>query len=172
MCGHCGCGEEAATTVLNLQTGKQATMERGAGHAHDYVHEHGHDDPHGHGHEHGHDHGHADSGGTPARELVELETRILAKNDAIAEKNRAWFKGREILALNLIEFAWRRQDDAARADHSRTQGRDQAVRRRRRPGYRQRWETHSRRRRGGGPGQHRLGLSSRGRHGGARIAGA
>ena len=102
MCGHCGCGEEAATTVLNLQTGKQATMERGAGHAHDHVHEHGHDHPHGYGHEHGHDHGHADSGGTPARELVELETRILAKNDAIAEKNRAWFKGREILALNLM----------------------------------------------------------------------
>jgi hydrogenase nickel incorporation protein HypB len=38
----------------------------------------------------------------PAVERVELETRILAKNDAIAEKNRAWFKGREILALNLV----------------------------------------------------------------------
>jgi hydrogenase nickel incorporation protein HypB len=34
--------------------------------------------------------------------LVELEARILAKNDALAQKNRAWFKGREILALNLI----------------------------------------------------------------------
>ena len=26
----------------------------------------------------------------------------MAKNDAMAEKNRAWFKGREILALNLV----------------------------------------------------------------------
>ena len=34
--------------------------------------------------------------------MVDLEARILAKNDAIAEKNRAWFKGREILALNLM----------------------------------------------------------------------
>jgi hypothetical protein len=32
--------------------------------------------------------------------VVELETRILAKNDALAAKNRAWFAGREILALN------------------------------------------------------------------------
>lgn len=33
---------------------------------------------------------------------MELETRILAKNDALAAKNRAWFAGREILALNLV----------------------------------------------------------------------
>jgi hypothetical protein len=32
--------------------------------------------------------------------VVELETRILAKDDALAAKNRAWFAGREILALN------------------------------------------------------------------------
>jgi hydrogenase nickel incorporation protein HypB len=31
-----------------------------------------------------------------------LETRILARNDALAAKNRAWFAGREILALNLV----------------------------------------------------------------------
>jgi hydrogenase nickel incorporation protein HypB len=34
--------------------------------------------------------------------MVELETRILAKNDALAAKNRAWLAGREILALNLV----------------------------------------------------------------------
>ena len=34
--------------------------------------------------------------------MVELEARILAKNDALAQKNRAWFRGREILALNLV----------------------------------------------------------------------
>lgn len=31
-----------------------------------------------------------------------LETRIFARNDALAAKNRAWFAGREILALNLV----------------------------------------------------------------------
>jgi Ni2+-binding GTPase involved in maturation of urease and hydrogenase len=34
--------------------------------------------------------------------VVALEARILAKNDAGAVKNRAWFSGREILALNLV----------------------------------------------------------------------
>jgi hydrogenase nickel incorporation protein HypB len=33
--------------------------------------------------------------------IVNVGTRILAKNDALAAKNRAWFAGREILALNL-----------------------------------------------------------------------
>jgi hypothetical protein len=32
--------------------------------------------------------------------VVELETRILAKNDALAAKNRAWLAGREIRALD------------------------------------------------------------------------
>jgi hydrogenase nickel incorporation protein HypB len=123
MCGHCGCGGEADTTVLNLETGKKTTMRRDAdedGQEHEHVHPDGtrHSHPHGHGHDHRnehdhedshHSHGHAD--GTPrtqardgmhATEVVALETRILAKNDALAEKNRAWFKGREILALNLV----------------------------------------------------------------------
>jgi hydrogenase nickel incorporation protein HypB len=33
---------------------------------------------------------------------VDLERAILAKNDVVAERNRAWFDGREILALNLV----------------------------------------------------------------------
>jgi hydrogenase nickel incorporation protein HypB len=34
--------------------------------------------------------------------VIDLETRVLAKNDALAARNRAWFAGREILALNLV----------------------------------------------------------------------
>jgi hydrogenase nickel incorporation protein HypB len=33
---------------------------------------------------------------------VELEAQVLAKNDVLAAKNRAWFAGREILAINLV----------------------------------------------------------------------
>jgi hydrogenase nickel incorporation protein HypB len=55
------------------------------------THEHVHAD--GTRHSHAHDH--------PAT-IVELQTRILAKNDALAARNRAWFAGREILALNLL----------------------------------------------------------------------
>jgi hydrogenase nickel incorporation protein HypB len=35
-------------------------------------------------------------------QIVALEARILAKNDMLAGRNRAWLAGREILALNLM----------------------------------------------------------------------
>ncbi|OSI61141.1 hydrogenase accessory protein HypB [Bradyrhizobium canariense] len=73
-------------------------------HDHHHVHDHVHADGTHHSHSHSaHDdhsveHRHDHAGGS----VIELETRILAKNDALAAKNRAWFAGREILALNLV----------------------------------------------------------------------
>jgi hydrogenase nickel incorporation protein HypB len=77
MCGHCGCG--------------QPELE------HEHEHEHVHADGTRHSHPGHHDHEHAH-----ATTIVELNTRILAKNDALAARNRAWFAGREILAINLV----------------------------------------------------------------------
>jgi hydrogenase nickel incorporation protein HypB len=75
-------------------------------HAHDHVHPEGSRHSHAHAHDDGHhDHGQGGDHGHQARAtpaVVELETRILARNDALAAKNRAWFAGREILALNLV----------------------------------------------------------------------
>jgi len=112
MCGHCGCGSKAGTTVLNLETGSEMVMQRGLpSHSHDHDHPQDHDLPHNHdqGHSHFHDPdhrrddaNHRDNHASAEGALVELETRILAKNDALAERNRAWFQGREILALNLV----------------------------------------------------------------------
>ena len=72
-------------------------FHRGASHSHSHEHDHDHDHFHNHDHDHAHDHGHSHG-----ETLVTIETRILAKNDALAAKNRAWFAGREILALNLV----------------------------------------------------------------------
>jgi hydrogenase nickel incorporation protein HypB len=33
---------------------------------------------------------------------ISLEAEILAKNDLLAERNRGWFEGKNILALNLV----------------------------------------------------------------------
>jgi hydrogenase nickel incorporation protein HypB len=60
-------------------------------------HEHVHADGTRHSHAHDHDHPHEH-----ATTLIELQTRVLAKNDALAARNRAWFAGREILAVNLV----------------------------------------------------------------------
>ena len=128
MCATCGCDDGATTTVTNLQTGATATMARGAHALHEHVHadgtRHSHDDGHEHhGQEHhGHEHVHADGSRhshshdhphdhDPAvahvhdsheGNVVALEARVLAKNDALGARNRAWFLGREILALNLV----------------------------------------------------------------------
>jgi hydrogenase nickel incorporation protein HypB len=119
---------EAMTTVLNLQTGAMTPIapagerDSDADGFHEHVHadgtrhSHSHDHfvPYHHdgnsvspdeaSHHHAHLHRHDDSHDhdDPVRHIVDIETRILAKNDALAAKNRAWFAGREILALNLV----------------------------------------------------------------------
>jgi hydrogenase nickel incorporation protein HypB len=127
MCGHCGCGNTTAVSVLNLQTGTHTVLEHGAAesvhhhheHEHDHVGHHGQVETHGHRHEHQHDHGHQHVHGDASHvghglvhshpehrhldtSVVELEARILVKNDALAAKNRAWFAESDILALNLV----------------------------------------------------------------------
>lgn len=91
MCGTCGCGSKTKATLINLETGKEVAMHDQPHDPHEHVHADGTRHSHAHG-DHHHDHTH----------VVDLETRLLAKNDALASKNRAWFAGREILALNLV----------------------------------------------------------------------
>jgi hydrogenase nickel incorporation protein HypB len=79
MCATCGCGTDKATI--------------GAVHSHgDLVHSH---ERHEH-HEHDHDHAPASS------RTVSLEQDILAKNQLLAERNRGWFAGREVFAVNIM----------------------------------------------------------------------
>ncbi len=77
MCATCGCGDDSA--VITLAGDDQ----------HDHDHDHHH--PHDHSHEHTHVH----------TETISLEQKVLAKNDLIAEQNRAWLAERNILALNI-----------------------------------------------------------------------
>lgn len=132
MCGTCGCDSATKVTITNLESGLTATFGRplhehehvhadGTRHSHSHTHGHEHEHDHGyhhhshehthtdgtrHRHTHAHTHDHVDDGLIPAKgeraTILDLEARLLAKNDALAEKNRAWFAGREILALNLV----------------------------------------------------------------------
>jgi hydrogenase nickel incorporation protein HypB len=82
MCTTCGCSGASEATVID------------PGHSHDHEHhDHGH-----HHHDHDHDHHHQHDHGA----VVTLEQQILAKNNLAAERNRGWFAGRGILALNLM----------------------------------------------------------------------
>lgn len=107
MCTTCGCSDDAHATVTDLQSGTTVSIDKdGHEHAHDHDHHHGHthhhdhDHPHDHSHEHTHDHAHVHSHAHGT--TISLEQEILAKNDKLAERNRGWFDGRNILALNLV----------------------------------------------------------------------
>jgi hydrogenase nickel incorporation protein HypB len=117
MCANCGC-QGGKATLLDLQTGETtmiaADHQHASGSHHSHDHDHDHTGPHDHvhhRHHHAHDsrehaadhhgHGHT-SEHRAALDTIDVESRILAKNDQLAAKNRAWFAGREILALNLV----------------------------------------------------------------------
>jgi hydrogenase nickel incorporation protein HypB len=100
MCTTCGCSGSGGSRVTNLNTAKPTGdhlhLHAGQENAHEHVYEHevGHQH-HGSGsHDYKHEH-------QPARR-VSIEQAILAKNDRLAERNRGWFLGKHILALNLV----------------------------------------------------------------------
>src|SRR6266516_5126519 len=122
MCGTCGCGAEAEVRLLAEPSAdivdRRHDPRGGDGHEHDPRGGDGHEhDPRGgDGHEHhgrgddGHEHdprggdgherhGHANDGRSRA---VILRHKVLAKNDALAERNRDWLRRRGILAVNLM----------------------------------------------------------------------
>lgn len=79
----------------------------GCGHTHDHHHDHAHD--HDHPHDHGHDHPH--EGAQPRRahdadfgadRAIAVEEDILARNDEVARRNRAYFQAHGIFALNFV----------------------------------------------------------------------
>ena len=80
MCTTCGCGtDEIRVTSVGAAEGRVR--------------------PHRHDHEHEHPHEHVDGSRT---HTVELEQRVLAKNDLLAGENRRWFAEHRITAVNLM----------------------------------------------------------------------
>jgi hydrogenase nickel incorporation protein HypB len=80
MCGTCGC-DEAAVTIL----------APGAAPVHE-----------GHQHHQRHQHPHADAAPTDGARTIELQQKVLAKNDAIAAANRHWLQAHGVSAVNLM----------------------------------------------------------------------
>ncbi len=55
--------------------------------------------PNSHGHDHSHDHSRQPGNG---KKIVEVEQDILQENNLLAQRNRGFFEGRNILAINLV----------------------------------------------------------------------
>ncbi len=116
MCTTCGCSDGSTVTLVDMTTGT-ALHHHGDG----VLHNHAADDE---ARARTHHDSHRDASQTLVRDadwqnrqrvepspsdatdghgsIVSLEVAVLAKNEALAERNRAWFATREIIALNLV----------------------------------------------------------------------
>jgi hydrogenase nickel incorporation protein HypB len=101
MCSTCGCSSDANVHVHERHgsggaraTGDQSLLH--IPHHHGGSHLHTHDEAHSNG-----DEAH-DAASPEATRILRLEQDILAKNATIAARNREWFQGRRVLALNLM----------------------------------------------------------------------
>ncbi|MEM6785924.1 MAG: hydrogenase nickel incorporation protein HypB [Myxococcota bacterium] len=117
MCATCGCSEGNVVTVGDAEghhthilpdgtviEHTHAHADEGHSHSHDHSHSHSHDHSHSHSHSHDHEHPHAHGHehGADATRTESLEAKVLAKNDRLAERNRGWFAGRGVFALNVM----------------------------------------------------------------------
>ncbi len=124
MCLTCGCGSGEArlegADPAHAHTHPDGGVH-GHAHPHDPVHREGdtgwhtHADgtAHAHPHEQPHEHGNgqlhygtgaagASAPGMTQARMVQIERDILAKNDGLAQRNRAWLAERGVFALNLV----------------------------------------------------------------------
>lgn len=94
MCSVCGCGSSEIRFDGKAQD-----------HSHDHAHHHADDHTHDHVHPHAHDHAvpmHSHAPDVSVSRKVQIETDILAKNDAYAAENRRVLLDRGIFALNFV----------------------------------------------------------------------
>ncbi|HBK63169.1 MAG TPA: hydrogenase accessory protein HypB, partial [Cyanobacteria bacterium UBA11166] len=105
MCVTCGCGDNTKATITNPETGATVAIDTDKKpHYHTHTLPDGTVITHSHSHDTHPEHSqeipeiHAKIHGT----TISLEQDILGKNNLIAAENRGWFKGRNILGLNLV----------------------------------------------------------------------
>jgi hydrogenase nickel incorporation protein HypB len=86
MCATCGCAQSDGVRLTSM-AGTRPNLQS---HSHPHEHEHDHSRLDHSGHEH------------PGTETISLEQRVLAKNDALAERNRSWLGARAVRAVNVM----------------------------------------------------------------------
>ncbi len=89
MCDTCGCGNDE----FSIHYPSEHDHEHTHGHEH-HNHSHDHHDHHDHPHVHDHDH--------QPKKLIDLNVDIMSQNNMLAERNRGYFEGRNVLCLNLV----------------------------------------------------------------------
>lgn len=91
MCETCGCGQPDEVTIHPPHHNHDHDHEHDQGNGHEHEHEHEHE-----GHKHTHSHVH------PEKKVISLNIDVLSENNRLAERNRGYFEGRNVLCLNLV----------------------------------------------------------------------
>jgi hydrogenase nickel incorporation protein HypB len=103
MCDTCGCGNDEF--IIHHHTDHNHEHSHGQEH-----HSHTHDHDHLHGHQHDQEHDHIHSQDHPAgpvndnrpKKVINLNLDIMSQNNLLAQRNRGYFEGRDVLCLNLV----------------------------------------------------------------------
>lgn len=103
MCDTCGCGNDE----FSIHQHTDHNHEHSHGQEH---HSHPHDHDHSHGHQHDHEHDHSHSHDLPQgpvndnrpKKVINLNLDIMSQNNLLAQRNRGYFEGKDVLCLNLV----------------------------------------------------------------------
>ncbi len=98
MCDTCGCEDPNGGFTIS-KPGENTHQHYSHGHGDE--HGHSHDHSHGHHHDHGHDHHHHEHA-HPGSRTISIEQDVLQKNNLLAERNRGYIEGKDIIAFNLV----------------------------------------------------------------------
>ena len=113
MCTECGCGLPLPTKIKGEpEEHHQHSHEHDCGHAHGHEHSHEHEHvdeqgnrythSHAHSSDHGHEHNHEQVGAAKSHDLIAVHKSILGANNLKAERNRGYFRGVGLLAINVL----------------------------------------------------------------------
>jgi hydrogenase nickel incorporation protein HypB len=106
MCENCGCSNISIDVKGNKVPAGYHVHDDGTMHgdhdSHKVKHHHHGDEQHAHGNAGGHHHHDPGNAGNSDRRVIELERKVLEKNDNFADVNRKYFSGRGIVAVNII----------------------------------------------------------------------
>lgn len=93
MCETCGCGKPDEFQI----------HEPGQDHDHDHLKENMHEHEYTHEHEHEHDgHWHSHPHEHAPKKVIDLNVDILSENNRLAEWNRGYFEGKNVVCFNLV----------------------------------------------------------------------
>lgn len=102
MCDTCGCGNDEFTIHQHTDHDHEHSHGQEHSHTHDHDHSHGYQHDHKHDHIHSHDHPAGPVNDNRPKKVINLNLDIMSQNNLLAQRNRGYFEGKDVLCMNLV----------------------------------------------------------------------